>query len=480
MDQDSASCRSPSQPKQARTTMKPSLGRPALPPELVGEFIKWSIIPPLGCAQRSRFMELRSVSQIWRDIALSTPYLWSGLSIDVQDTFTSRSVHTWLDRAYGLPLTFHITDASNHQSSLGPAAAALNDLLLILSEDRNWSSISLPSSSLLYTSGEYEKVLQKVKEASFQPWINLWKLEIMCSNHRFLSPVPYEAEGESVWHLPIDVCAPNLEDLRLEIHSTEVRLRPHHWLQKLSLFISSAQYVSILEHIIGQLPELRQLEVHWNNELEYQNTALVPELVHDKIEDLSLDGPNALCFTRYLRVPNLKSLVLECSLRGAISSHASLASIAKFLSDSGCSLRQLDIHRVQTDYYEAGISKILRATPLLALEHLSFRTQQFPKQLSHEITAQKQTPSPLLLPSIARIDLYGQRPSFSERQQRLPTALEQGSQNESPRIHVVLHSPSNAQIGHAWRSTKHSNAIARLAAINVHFSVRSFSAEAIN
>lgn len=458
--------------------METSSARLALPPELVGELLKWAIILPMNQTQRSEFMELRRVSKTWQEVALSSPYLWSGLSVDVQDTFTPLSVRRWLDRAYDFPLTFHITDTRNHQSPLH-AAASLNDLLNILYESRNWNSISLPSSRL-YTSGEYERLLKRVKEAPSKPWTNVQRLDVMCSNHNFLSTIPYE--GESMWHLPIDICTPNLGHLQLEIHSTDVKLRPHHGLQRLSLLISIAKMVSIFNHILGCLPELRQLEVRWDK--NYWTTEPFPEVVHEKIEEISLHGQTALQFTRYLRAPNLKSLVLNCSIPGGeLAIQPILRFIARFLSVSGSSLRRLDIHQIQGGYCDSSVRKILWATPFPALEHLSFSTEEFPIQLSHAISGRERglTPDALLLPSITRIDVYGQRPSFSmedlavyfeRRRQRLLDASELACRNENPCIHVVLHCPAGLQIGESWRSTNHADAVAGLASMGVHFSVQ--------
>ncbi|KAH6908938.1 hypothetical protein BKA70DRAFT_1479693 [Coprinopsis sp. MPI-PUGE-AT-0042] len=66
------------------------------PPEIVARIMAFAISGlegSVGSSERSEFKNLRAVSRLWRQTALSTPYLWRSVALDPRDfSFTQHEI----------------------------------------------------------------------------------------------------------------------------------------------------------------------------------------------------------------------------------------------------------------------------------------------------------------------------------------------------------------------------------------------------
>jgi len=88
-----------------------------LPPELLGEIFRYCL--PQNYHEKGAHKAVMLPSHVckhWRDVALSTPTLWTNVVLHVtNETFESRAalVTTWFARSGGLPLSFTLSGREN-------------------------------------------------------------------------------------------------------------------------------------------------------------------------------------------------------------------------------------------------------------------------------------------------------------------------------------------------------------------------------
>ncbi|KAH6867643.1 hypothetical protein BKA70DRAFT_1045996, partial [Coprinopsis sp. MPI-PUGE-AT-0042] len=86
------------------------------PSELIGEVLRAATCAVMGSEERRTFASLRCVCRAWRLAAFSTPDLWAGLALQLQEVvqvnregvFPNR-IKAWFNRAGGLPLTLDLS-----------------------------------------------------------------------------------------------------------------------------------------------------------------------------------------------------------------------------------------------------------------------------------------------------------------------------------------------------------------------------------
>ncbi|KAJ7137273.1 hypothetical protein C8R46DRAFT_1138034 [Mycena filopes] len=130
-----------------KTTYYPVL---TLPVELILEIFCWTLVPPWAETEITpleRPLRLGQICRLWRDVALSTPSLYSTLDIplrrQIPQSYLSR-IQTVVSRTAALPLTISLT--AQYRVAGGSEAVrlrAMADLLNILApHSRAWADIS--------------------------------------------------------------------------------------------------------------------------------------------------------------------------------------------------------------------------------------------------------------------------------------------------------------------------------------------------
>ncbi|KAH6909334.1 hypothetical protein BKA70DRAFT_1426462 [Coprinopsis sp. MPI-PUGE-AT-0042] len=257
------------------------------PPELLLEIFRWSLQPPLDGPGRWHFMVLRSVCSTWRTLSFSTPELWSNLSVDTGDVFpyystpekdsdgepslsatTSRGsypfqtnlpsrIEAWFARASATtPLTLRITD-----HFAGDEWSRMEQLANIACQPRAWFDLDIQIPIDVPFTSKDQNVLWRVAgladvDDDPRPWKDLRRLSIMCT--RFMDayfPLPQKL-------IPLDTCAPVLQELTLDVDSMNVSFpRPHENISILHLRLLNVSAGFIAKEIIGRLPNLSHLSV---------------------------------------------------------------------------------------------------------------------------------------------------------------------------------------------------------------------------
>lgn len=155
-----------------------------LPSEIISEiFIHCLPIPSIQFHAVGIQVPLRlgQLCRRWRDIALSTPALWTFIPLTLEGStgnasqeFKLQIVKTWLDRSGELPLMIYIADASSSISVDSRAA-----LSLILSQSDRWAEAQLMISGQILT--EFEAIrgrLSTLRKLSVGSNHTLWNTKI--------------------------------------------------------------------------------------------------------------------------------------------------------------------------------------------------------------------------------------------------------------------------------------------------------------
>src|SRR5258708_22303470 len=69
---------------------------------------EWGVICGTAMTPMYSFLASISVCRGWRDIALSNPFLWSTMHMEIGTSNTSSPIDDWILRSQTLPVTFHI------------------------------------------------------------------------------------------------------------------------------------------------------------------------------------------------------------------------------------------------------------------------------------------------------------------------------------------------------------------------------------
>ncbi|KAH6896207.1 hypothetical protein BKA70DRAFT_1530026 [Coprinopsis sp. MPI-PUGE-AT-0042] len=369
-----------------------------LPPELLLEIFTWYLQPPLDNPGRDRFMLLRSVCSTWRALSFSTPELWANLSVDtgdaIEDAFVNNlasyspsgssfsegsqlghvrrtvthnhsrlpsRIRAWFARASAsTPLTLRITD-----HVVDYDVFRLQTLLQIACEPRVWLELDIGIPIDVEQVGEDNDVLWRVQaNVDPKPWKDLSRLSMVCktakrNNSSFLP------EGL----IPLDTCAPVLQELKLQVGSKNVSFpRPHGNISILHLRLLDANIGFLAREVVGKLPNLCRLSVvgrmcaRWRMwpaiEIPFDDgdaspigsaitgTCPLNNTTSDTIEQVELDG-DGIYILNYLCLPRLRRLIV----RNSESTKGAVAILVDFIHRSKCdqTLEVIDL-REHVDY----------------------------------------------------------------------------------------------------------------------------------
>ncbi|KAJ7749529.1 hypothetical protein DFH07DRAFT_961665 [Mycena maculata] len=214
------------------------LGSPihVLPMEVLGEIFSFSIAPVRDRAtdlqeNLNAIIPLSQVCRCWRQVALSTPRLWTELSITLEPYFGWAEIAwiaSWLRRSMHLPLSVTIFAEENHTNP-----AVLNEILLVKSRLTHLE-IVIPATAFL-------PAIEPLFEA---PLDALQTLRIT------------EVNGESSWGEPINLSAfaPSLRTLILpkEVENTFFSNIPWSRLVHLQLLIGLPnEFIAVLRQCVN-------------------------------------------------------------------------------------------------------------------------------------------------------------------------------------------------------------------------------------
>lgn len=152
------------------------------PPELIARVLELCLPEELDQECHMFFATLGSVCKIWRQVAFSTPSLWSGLlleNVENADGAICTQLRRWFDRAGASPLSFSLSPpyskTKNAWIASPSGSEALRKILLVTTDDHNWESLDF----CLFHRGMEEvmdTLLHAVEAVAYRPWRNLKSL----------------------------------------------------------------------------------------------------------------------------------------------------------------------------------------------------------------------------------------------------------------------------------------------------------------
>lgn len=327
-----------------------------LPPELASHIFLLSIRSrdTLSRIRRRKFIPtpylLGAVCQGWRQLARSTPELWSKLAFTISDISKSRTMEAlphliadWLERLGGLPLTLQINySRDSHLLAEGyiPIIDALNR------HSERWCNVdfALPADYLGRLCGSSpSKNLHHLSISNLDDDYNpnddpndipvTFKMNTRASPMKFrIIAIPLKA---------IEISGHNLVDLhvqRTRLDGVLEIMRDAPLLEVCFLFIIFPPVDDFpIPKTMIRLSHLRKLRVYWIDEIEVFN-----KLINS------------------LELPSLELWVIQCS-----TNMVNAAVIVPFLKRSACNLKEL---RIEWEVEEPGVEdfgRVLQAIPYL-------------------------------------------------------------------------------------------------------------------
>ncbi|KAJ7685696.1 hypothetical protein DFH06DRAFT_1159159 [Mycena polygramma] len=298
-----------------------------LPPEILAEiFIRclpdgYFVLPDLTTAP----LILCGICRRWRDVALTTPTLWSSLFVDFDGMGETKAqrAEMWLSRAGGSPLSI---------CSRGIPGGSLLRTLIRLSQqwrriEVHWDMSVDSASDLFPADGRFP---------------SLERLDISIAGHLSLRE------------------APRLREVSIYLHNPQIQL-PWHQLTALRCYYLPGS--SCLE-ILRKSPNLLDGTFSFTGDL----SGLPPSILqHNNLQHLDLHtreqvGDAPLPILNCLRIPSLKSLTLKFPYYpGTLP--VDISPFRSFVSQSFCELSTLALSYIQTTPDD--LIECLKATPSL-------------------------------------------------------------------------------------------------------------------
>ncbi|KAH6910025.1 hypothetical protein BKA70DRAFT_1273283 [Coprinopsis sp. MPI-PUGE-AT-0042] len=372
----------------AHSPEKPS--SPSLPSELIAEIMKSCFSDALDHKERLFFRNLRSVCRTWRNTAFSTPDLWAGLSVTLSSQLLSswqngaadRSIIRWLDRAGDRPLTFKVVReldcelplaSISRSDALNPFEIELLRVLyaFILSKDRNWYRLQLPSLEKKYIPAAFLDPFDSdhIPSASGQELVNY--LSNHSSQHPWKTLKHFHValfitwsgarRSEKQWPFPghrLDAYAPSLSSLELalidvpswgSVPSLLAMRVSHDTLRRLVLSCRKGRVLPDAVQIIRDLPLLEDLSINTLLEITSSLDEMAPPIAHSNIQKLTLIEYGNMAL-KYLHLRNLRHL----SLQRLVPKNHDVTLLSSFFSRSQChQLQELSI-RLKVPQFKPG------------------------------------------------------------------------------------------------------------------------------
>jgi hypothetical protein len=281
-----------------------------------------------GYTLRKSVMLPGQICRPWRDIAHSSPMLWSSISLAVTWYLKPELMllaMIWLRRSAGCPLSLRITGTQTHHGEIH----ALLDLVVACSS--RWKHIDLDIGLFQYG------ILHDVKR--FLPCLETLVLR---------------DTRDSTSVLDVFESAPQLHSVELQVQLWKVKL-PWHQLTSLSISSCSLDvFLAILETGL----DLLKCAVTVDDYRLIPRTDLVE---HARLRSLSIVAEdNHIAVFDYLRLPALSDLEYTDELYPFAPSR-----LISLLKRSSCQLRTLTITFERCSLSDDDLIHILRLSPLL-------------------------------------------------------------------------------------------------------------------
>ncbi|KAH6912394.1 hypothetical protein BKA70DRAFT_1267357 [Coprinopsis sp. MPI-PUGE-AT-0042] len=275
-----------------------------LPPEILGLVFGFSV----GAVPFDKYIHvahLRGVCSSWRQAAMTTPGLWTGLTIDLDK---------W---------THSETQACSEEMLLTQFKEELSPWMAILSRTHHFhltlTSRSLDNNVEINDPGfnRQRKLVKHLLSMTPRPGALTLKSPLALL-------IVIDANAPSVTKLEIsDEATRTLEGLTIsEAHYPSLKALkvdsplaidhppfPHSSLQTLHL-VKGAKRGFFLQQLLQSLPSLRELRLDFPDDLDVWNAPAVPETtyVHQSLETLIIRGEDHLFTLRNLSFPRLRLL----------------------------------------------------------------------------------------------------------------------------------------------------------------------------
>ncbi|CAA7268562.1 unnamed protein product [Cyclocybe aegerita] len=363
------------------------------PPEITSHIFTFAISGESSLRDRYiRPLTLGAVSRRWRQIAWSTPSLWTYVPVDLnkfEESFqpAKEFLLQWLGRTGQLPLFIRIcydeweSDISRHVTNFTNVVEIINEY----SSRWEYLNVGMPFSL-------FPRLRSACDEA---PMLKFLTIEPPLSN----------SEGGATGHKGevFDICTvpPLPQDVTVEdFPFTSIRI---DWSNVTTLRFEGISVVDCL-CLFQQAPSLSESSLYVINDdgiLELDDQIILPCLTKLKIRPDDLDAAND--FFDSITLPVLKSLEYYASdLRECFA-------LADLLTRSSCPLTYLSINcPIEGTERDQGFVRILRAIPTLEDLHLDITS--LPSDFFHSLSAPPSgeiSDRPILLPKLTRLSYDG-------------------------------------------------------------------------
>ena len=385
-----------------------------LPPDVTSTIFEFCL-PDFTDHQESTYTEedisiplsLGAICSYWRDIAWTTPSLWSSLVVRVtrkhDSHITIGIAREWLARSGQLPLSIHILSESYEYKAISALADVINQY------SARWSEVDLSIPDQYYeyfhATDNHAPILKSIR---FHSIGNLSKLnfQLTCPRLERASISSFPLRGTNIqWD--------NLTDLTLQSMSvidSLLILRKTPRLIFLKLSCTCARYMGpTIGPTIGALvlTSLRSLQMlSWNFAEDFLDSVIAPHL-------------EEFCVPRYC--------------------HLSMETITSFLRRSACSLRSFSIVFIIFPTYFEDFMDLLQIMPSLnklsiislsstSLEDLTPEDYYDPRsilELVIKVLSSQSTSQQEFLPNLKILDYSGElclHPGNSDELYSLPLA----------------------------------------------------------
>ncbi|KAL0948569.1 hypothetical protein HGRIS_011128 [Hohenbuehelia grisea] len=317
---------------------------------------------------------LALVSRIWRDVALSTPILWSEIDIDCNETRRWSDVSMFevlLERSRPAPLTFWLI----HEDIGGDNHFRV--LETICAHSARWKNVFITSSFIPL------KFMSRVRSAIPQ----LSRLKINLYNDQGLQPV-------------IDAFSDALQLQHVDLGDLGSRSIDLPWPQLKSL--KCAGTISDCLRVLPNMGALEALEFSPEVEQDSSGTRLRNQFSLPRLKSLSIPyGRFEPDFIDCLTLPALESATFVMNGSSNVTLHAYLSLIKR----SSCTLTTLSLRAVRLDGSQ--LLALLRHHPFLhklRLNILVDSNQLLVKEFAQALTISPTRPDPYL-PRLRVLDI---------------------------------------------------------------------------